>query len=249
MSAMKKGQTLNRPPRKQTGIRIPEDQHVRLLRIADYQRTSISSVIFQCVDEFLPTIEREFGIVPPEDPPAPPGYGPPRESYGPVNAQAAEAARLARFYSRQARMATERVQAPPVRNRRLRNPKSPLTPRGPQYRCAAKSPHNGIVGVVGSSPTGTQASNVGRLSALFAFAVRRGWMPRNPCERLEHITIERTPPKILGADLAGRMLRGALTQVRAWVVLGLFCGLRPSEAARMDWGSAGTAGSCPRGSA
>ena len=42
---MKKGQTLGRMPRKQTGIRIPMDLYLRMDRVANAQRTNVASVV------------------------------------------------------------------------------------------------------------------------------------------------------------------------------------------------------------
>src|SRR5262245_35016299 len=52
---------------------------------------------------------------------------------------------------------------------------------------------------------GTRMSNTGRLSALFSFAVRRGWMENNPCRQLEPIRVDRKPPSILSPDQASRL--------------------------------------------
>lgn len=81
----------------------------------------------------------------------------------------------------------------------------------------------------------TRAANIGRLSALFAYAIRRGWVAHNPCSRLERIRIEHRPPRILSVDESRRLLDVMPDAIRAWVVLGLFVGLRPSEAERLNW--------------
>jgi len=81
----------------------------------------------------------------------------------------------------------------------------------------------------------TMASNVGRLRSLFSFCKRRGWIRENPCDFIERITVERRHPRILTANECARLLQLADTRIRAWVVLGLFAGLRPLEASRLTW--------------
>lgn len=81
----------------------------------------------------------------------------------------------------------------------------------------------------------TRASNIGRLSALFAFAMRRGWVASNPCNRLERSAIDHSPPKILTVAQCRAILDASGPVIRPWVCLGLFCGLRPTESERLDW--------------
>jgi len=84
----------------------------------------------------------------------------------------------------------------------------------------------------------SQASNVGRLSALFEFGVRRGWLLQNPCRRLERITIDLKPPRILTPSEASRLMEFATISepdALAWFALCLFAGIRPGEADRLTW--------------
>lgn len=83
--------------------------------------------------------------------------------------------------------------------------------------------------------TASRATRLNRVSTLFSFAVRRGWCAQNPVTRLERITVDRHPPRILSADESARLLSVCGPSIRPWVVLGLFAGLRPSEAEAMDW--------------
>ena len=91
----------------------------------------------------------------------------------------------------------------------------------------------------GEAPA-TQASNVGRLSALFEFGVRRGWLLQNPCRRLERITVEPKPPRILTPAEAARLMEFATISepdALGWFSLCLFAGVRPNEADQIHWGS------------
>ena len=60
-------------------------------------------------------------------------------------------------------------------------------------------------------------------------------MDSNPCSRVERLTVDPKAPRILTPTEASALLRAADAKVRPWIVLGLFAGLRPSEALRMDW--------------
>lgn len=85
-----------------------------------------------------------------------------------------------------------------------------------------------------STPSG-RSTGLNRISGLFSFALRQGWVVANPCDRVERVTVEHTAPTILNAESAGRLLSVCPADLRPWVVTGLFCGLRPSEAERLDW--------------
>ena len=81
----------------------------------------------------------------------------------------------------------------------------------------------------------TRQGWVSRLSALFSFAVRRGYVAVNPCDRLERIYVDRKPPVVLSPDQARLLLRACPTICRPYLALGLFAGIRPEEVTRLDW--------------
>lgn len=85
----------------------------------------------------------------------------------------------------------------------------------------------------------SKRSNIGRLSSLFSFAVRRGWMQSNPCNRLEKPILDKNPPKILTIEECEKVLvfaRDYRPVFLPWLVLALFCGLRPeSECDKVLW--------------
>jgi site-specific recombinase XerD len=84
----------------------------------------------------------------------------------------------------------------------------------------------------------SRASRLSRLSTWFSFAVSRGWIARNPCDDVQSITVERHAPVILSVQDSRRLVVGFRDHAApglAWLVLGLFAGLRPSEAERMEW--------------
>ena len=73
---------------------------------------------------------------------------------------------------------------------------------------------------------GTRLSAINRLSTLFSFAVRKGWLAVNPCECIK-------PPIILSNADAAKMLafiRMKLPRFIPRFALSLFGGLRPEKA-------------------
>lgn len=79
-----------------------------------------------------------------------------------------------------------------------------------------------------------------RLSALFSFCERRGWIDRNPCRMMERIRIDRKPPRIVTpeqADILVAKARSITPRRFAYLVLALYCGVRPQEIERVGWDS------------
>lgn len=89
----------------------------------------------------------------------------------------------------------------------------------------------------GGKPRSIQ-HNIGRLSSLFSFAVRRGWISENPCYRLEPIRIQPQSPRVLTVEEARALLdfcRAKKPQLLAWLVIGMFAGVRPHELLQLKW--------------
>lgn len=86
----------------------------------------------------------------------------------------------------------------------------------------------------------TKRGNIARMSVLFQFAWRRGWIKENPCFRLDRPRVDHKPPLIF-APLEVRTLLRYLqaNEKRRWrlaqVILGLFAGIRPTELTRLHW--------------
>ena len=74
-----------------------------------------------------------------------------------------------------------------------------------------------------------------RVSTLFAFAVRRGFIAANPCARLERIRVDRCAPFILSPAQSQQLLKLAPAVVRPYVILGMFAGIRPDELLKLKW--------------
>lgn len=81
----------------------------------------------------------------------------------------------------------------------------------------------------------TKLSNVSRLSALFSYHVRRDNIVANPCRKLERIKIEHVAPLILTPEQVDTLLKNTPREFRAYVILGLFAGIRPEETQRLTW--------------
>jgi len=87
-------------------------------------------------------------------------------------------------------------------------------------------------------PPSSRNANRGRLSALFSFSKRRGWLWDNPCDCLERPRLERKAPEILSpeqAELLLKTVRQHWPDSLAHVVLLLLAGVRPDEALRLRW--------------
>ena len=111
--------------------------------------------------------------------------------------------------------------------------------RGQDHRSLASITLDEIESHVASrAAVGTRLSAINRLSTLFSFAVRKGWLAVNSCERIERLTIEAKLPAILSNADAAKMLaciRVKLPRFVPWFALSLFGGLRPKEADQISW--------------
>lgn len=84
----------------------------------------------------------------------------------------------------------------------------------------------------------TRATGINRLSALFSFALRKGYVESNPIDRVERVRLEYKPPRILSPDDAEKLLAMALLFVPdmlGHVILGMFAGIRPGELGKLTY--------------
>jgi integrase len=84
----------------------------------------------------------------------------------------------------------------------------------------------------------TRASQLSRLSTLFEFASRRGYVRANPCDQIEVPSMEHRPPVILTVDQCRTVMetvRRDHPRALAWFALALFAGIRPEECDRLTW--------------
>ena len=95
----------------------------------------------------------------------------------------------------------------------------------------------GFLSVKGVNPW-SRRTYVSRLSTLFEFSRRRRWLVENPCCFLEQVAIDRTEPVILTPDQASHLVhqcRVLCPRGLPWLLLCLYAGLRPEEAAALSW--------------
>jgi hypothetical protein len=59
---MKKGQTLNRVPKKHLATRLPIPLLERVQRVASKQHAGMSAVVNQCVEAQIGILEKRFGV-------------------------------------------------------------------------------------------------------------------------------------------------------------------------------------------
>ena len=77
------------------------------------------------------------------------------------------------------------------------------------------------------------------LNTLFAYALKRGYMAVNPLDALEMPQVLLKPPAIFTVEQTISFLRSVVEQpeleLLAYVSIGLFAGLRPTEMTRLEW--------------
>jgi integrase len=111
--------------------------------------------------------------------------------------------------------------------------------RGQEERSLASITFDEIESFVNKKESvGSRLTTINRLSTLFSFAVRKGWIIANPLKRIERPTVEATLPTTLTDADAIKMLkyvRQTLPGMVPWFSLALFAGLRPEEADQVTW--------------
>lgn len=84
----------------------------------------------------------------------------------------------------------------------------------------------------------SRASNLGRLSALFDLCYRRDYISNNPCDKVERVSIETGRPVIFSVEDSAKLIQTCFKtdkKLLPYIVLGLFCGLRPDECEHIKW--------------
>lgn len=81
-------------------------------------------------------------------------------------------------------------------------------------------------------------ANLGRLSSMFSISVKNGWCASNPCDSVVKPKVERKAAEILTlAQVARALLWTSKNRPRmlAYLVLSVFCGVRPEELEKLGW--------------
>jgi integrase len=84
----------------------------------------------------------------------------------------------------------------------------------------------------------TRRTWVTRLGTLFRYAHKRKWITENPILSIDTIRIDAKPPTILSVPAARVLLRltdHKAPDAAAYIVLAMFCGVRPNEIRRLSW--------------
>jgi integrase len=74
-----------------------------------------------------------------------------------------------------------------------------------------------------------------RLSSLFAYAEKRGYVEKNPVSAIDKIKLVDEAPKIFTPEQIQNLLEKAPTDLLPTIVLGAFAGLRTAEILRLEW--------------
>jgi integrase len=74
-----------------------------------------------------------------------------------------------------------------------------------------------------------------RLSALFEYARKRGWIAVNPIGEVRKVKTNAALPAILAPEQAARLLEAASDQTLPCLAVGMFAGLRSAELERLTW--------------
>lgn len=85
---------------------------------------------------------------------------------------------------------------------------------------------------------GGRNTAISRLGALFSFAFRRGRILENPMHRIERARQDAVAPRILSPSEAENLtllVRERHPKMAAYVLLGLYAGIRPNELLRLEW--------------
>ena len=73
------------------------------------------------------------------------------------------------------------------------------------------------------------------LRTLFSFCVKRGYSASNPAKETEAVKLPDSPPGILTTTEAAKLLAASGDDIRAYVAIALFAGLRSAELEKLDW--------------
>jgi integrase len=74
-----------------------------------------------------------------------------------------------------------------------------------------------------------------RLSSLFGFAAREGYMDTNPCDKIKEIKVVDEPPAILTLEALTALLDAADREMLPMLAISSFAGVRTAELMRLTW--------------
>jgi integrase len=89
----------------------------------------------------------------------------------------------------------------------------------------------------GSEPLSAQSVNNyrARVSSLFGYAVKRGYLEKNPVVAVGKVKVEDEPPEIFTPEELRRLLEAATPELLPCLAIGAFTGMRTAELLRLEW--------------
>jgi len=88
----------------------------------------------------------------------------------------------------------------------------------------------------GKYSASSRRSRLTDVRTMFSFAMKREYIEKNPCEKIQPIVVQKKTPGVLGPRQAAKLMRVAYNRDRTlcpWLALSLFCGIRPEELNRL----------------
>lgn len=92
-----------------------------------------------------------------------------------------------------------------------------------------------VLGYLSKFSGHSSATHLNRISTMFALSVKRGWCHANPCDKIERPTIDAKTIRILTPEQADKLLSFTPQVMRPYLVLCLWCGIRPAECEKLTW--------------
>jgi integrase len=81
----------------------------------------------------------------------------------------------------------------------------------------------------------SRATWLGRISSLFNWAVRKDYIEKNPCTKIDRIILDHGDPVTLTVKQAKTLLLNCPLWLQPWLAFGMFAGVRPEEIQRLRW--------------
>ena len=90
-----------------------------------------------------------------------------------------------------------------------------------------------VAGFIQEAAMESRSTRRARLANFLNFCVRQGWLPLNPCSKLERVKLVRAPVRVFAENELReclKFIRSKVPRLGPWFVLSTLCGLRPEEA-------------------
>lgn len=81
----------------------------------------------------------------------------------------------------------------------------------------------------------TKNNSLRVVGVMFSFAVKRGFIAKNPCRAVDKIKVKSVPPAIFTPKKMTTLLEKADAKLLPFLAIGAFAGVRPEEMRRLRW--------------